>query len=74
VYLYAGERIDIDVDGTTGTNSNASATITRTVLDASGAATGFSVTTDGWFTATNTGEYYVQVSSSTATAITLSDH
>ncbi|WP_407508768.1 beta strand repeat-containing protein, partial [Acinetobacter baumannii] len=71
VYLYAGERIYIDVDGTTGTNSNASATITRTVLDASGIATGFSRTTDGWFTATNTGEYYVQVSGSTATSYNL---
>ncbi len=60
VYLYAGERIDIDVDGMTET-------ITRTVLDASGTATGFSRTTDGWFTATTTGEYYVQVSSSDTT-------
>ncbi len=67
VYLYAGERLYIDVDGTTGTNSNVSGgTITRTVLDANGSTTSFSQTTDGWFTATTTGEYYIKITGTTS--------
>ena len=68
VYLYAGERIYIDVDGTTGSNTNVSGTTTRAVLDASGTATSFSQTTDGWFTATTTGEYYVQLSNTNSSS------
>jgi|GEM_PF-1105988 len=64
VYLYAGERIYIDVDGVSGTNTNPSATVTRQVLDANGTQlqTG---TADAWFNATVTGEYYIRLQTTT---------
>ena len=62
VYLYAGERIYIDVDGITGTtNSNPANNVTRVVLDSTGTATSFNQTSDSWFTATTTGEYYIKL-------------
>ncbi len=67
VYLYAGERIYIDVDGVTGSNNNPSNNVTRAVLDSSGIATSFSQTSDGWFTATSTGEYYIKLTATNGT-------
>ena len=71
VFLYAGERLYIDVDPTSGTSQDPSSTVTRAVLNATGATTGFSQTTDGWFTATTSGEYYVQLNASNTVSYNL---
>ena len=62
IHLYAGERIYIDVDGISGTNSDPERSITRKVLSETGAATDFSQNSDGWFTATTSGDYYIELS------------
>ncbi|NMY49591.1 retention module-containing protein [Pseudomonas sp. WS 5011] len=64
VYLYAGERIRIDVDGVSGSNSNPSSNVTRTVLDANGNTLLTGTTSDTWFTATDTGEYFIRLQAS----------
>ncbi|HRO79603.1 MAG TPA: VWA domain-containing protein, partial [Acinetobacter towneri] len=65
VYLYAGERLRIDVDGTTGTNANPARNITREVFGADGVTSVMSATTsDAWFTATTTGEYFIKLNHS----------
>jgi Ca2+-binding RTX toxin-like protein len=63
VFLYAGERLRIDVDGTSGSNSNPSSTVTRVVLDSNGNQL-LSETSDAWFNAPETGEYYIRLQAS----------
>ncbi|RYF83156.1 MAG: VWA domain-containing protein, partial [Comamonadaceae bacterium] len=73
VYLYAGERVFIDVDGVTGTNTNPGVTVNRAVLDSTGASLQ-SGTTDAWFTAAATGEYYIRVQTDAANNNTTTEY
>ena len=78
VFLYAGERLYIDVDDVSGTDlgaPNQGPNVKREVLDANGNPTGFAQTgsspIDAWFTASTTGEYYVKLSANTTPAYNL---
>src|SRR5690606_19971401 len=55
VYLYAGERLRIDVDGVSGTNSGPANNITREVFNGDGTSVLSGTTSDTWFTAGATG-------------------
>ncbi|WP_317028641.1 VCBS domain-containing protein [Acinetobacter towneri] len=71
VYLYAGERLRIDVDGTTGANTDPARNITREVFGADGVTSVMSATTsDAWLTATTTGEYFIKLNHSGSTETT----
>ncbi|CAN7210670.1 Ig-like domain-containing protein [Pseudomonas sp. LjRoot71] len=60
IHLHADERIRIDVDGISGTNSSPERTVLRTVYDANGNQLQ-SGTSDAWFTATTTGDFYIRL-------------
>ncbi|WP_233686243.1 type I secretion C-terminal target domain-containing protein [Pseudomonas anguilliseptica] len=67
VHLIAGERIYIDVDGITGTNSSPDRTVLRTIYDANGNSLQ-SYTSDSWFTATTTGDFYISLQTNSNTS------
>lgn len=67
VYLYAGERLRIDVDGTLVRNAILR-NITREVFGADGVTSVMSATTsDAWFTATTNSEYFIKLNHSGST-------